>query len=104
MAGVKESDLYRLRVEPTPEFQRRLRRALKAQETRSGADHRSSRENLRTLALTALAALVAAAMLMLSLPSARAGTEALREFFRLGNGATAMVDRDRFRRLSRCPA
>ncbi|HEY1899301.1 MAG TPA: hypothetical protein VGG49_05875 [Steroidobacteraceae bacterium] len=96
---MKESDLYRLRLEPTPEFQRRLRLALKAQERELPADSAAARRGGRALALTALTAVVATAMLMLTLPSVRAGAEALRELFRLTNCAAATIDRDRFNRL-----
>jgi hypothetical protein len=64
----------------------------------------SSRRSVRALALTVLAAVLATAMLMLSLPSVRAGAEALREFLRLGNCAAVVVDRDRFRRLCHRPS
>jgi hypothetical protein len=101
---MKESDLYRLRVDPPPEFQRRLRMALKAQEAAIPAESAAARKSVRAMTLTALAAVVATAMLMLSVPSMRAGAEALREFLGLRNCAAATMDRDRFNRLCHRPS
>jgi hypothetical protein len=101
---MKESDLYRLRVEPAPEFQRKLRMALQAQDAEIPAESAATRRSVRAMALTALAAVVATAVLMLTLPSLRAGTEALRGFLGLRNCAATTIDRDRFNRLCHRPS